>query len=68
MVSRKREQAALATREAHRALLEVKRLVDSAAQKTHAARIGNCRSSSCKFTPGGRSEHFTNRSRNDWLG
>jgi len=39
MVSRKMEHAALVTREAHLALLDLKRLVDRAAQKTHAAEL-----------------------------
>jgi hypothetical protein len=39
MASRKLQKAALVTREAHQALLELKQLVDSATQKTHTAQL-----------------------------
>jgi uncharacterized protein with beta-barrel porin domain len=39
MGSRKMQKAALVTREAHQALLDLKKLVDTAAQKTHAAEL-----------------------------
>jgi hypothetical protein len=39
MASRKMQKAALVTREAHQALLDLKKLVDSATQKTHAAEL-----------------------------
>ena len=39
MGSRKMQKAALVTREAHQALLDLKKLVDTATQKTHAAKL-----------------------------
>jgi hypothetical protein len=39
MGSRKMQKAALVTREAHQALLDLKKLVDTATQKTHAAEL-----------------------------
>jgi hypothetical protein len=39
MGSRKMQKAALVTREAHQALLDLKKLVDTATQKTHVAEL-----------------------------
>lgn len=39
MASRKLQKAALVTRDAYQALLDLKRLVDTATQKTHAAEL-----------------------------
>jgi hypothetical protein len=39
MGSRKMQKAASVTREAHQALLDLKKLVDTATQKTHAAEL-----------------------------
>jgi hydroxylamine reductase (hybrid-cluster protein) len=39
MTSQKMQKAALVTRDAHQALLDLKKLVDSAAQKTRAAEL-----------------------------
>jgi hypothetical protein len=39
MASAKMQKAALVTREAHLALLDLKKLIDSATQKTHMAEL-----------------------------